>query len=75
MVAGVPRRVERDATARVTPVEWLLASDEPAIRGMARRDLLGEPADDDLSRTTEGPMVRALRVLKAAGRTVGQDVP
>lgn len=60
MVAGAPRRVKRDATARGTPVEWLLASHEPAIRGMARRDLLGEPADDDLSRTTEGPMVRAL---------------
>lgn len=27
---------------------------------MARRDLLDEPADDDLSRTTEGPMVRKL---------------
>ena len=59
-MAGTRRRVKRGGTARVTPVEWLLASDEPAIRGMARRDLLGVPADDELSRTTEGPMVRAL---------------
>jgi hypothetical protein len=44
----------------VPGVDWLLASDEPAIRGMTRRDLLGEPANDDLSRTTEGPLVRAL---------------
>jgi hypothetical protein len=27
---------------------------------MARRDLLGQPANEDLSRTTEGPLVRAL---------------
>lgn len=27
---------------------------------MARRDLLGEPADDDLSRVTQGPIVRKL---------------
>jgi len=44
----------------VPGVDWLLASDEPAIRGIARRDLLGQPANDDLSRTTEGPLVRAL---------------
>lgn len=41
-------------------IEWLLASQEPAIRGMARRDLVGEPADDDLSRVTDGPIVRTL---------------
>lgn len=46
--------------AKPTAIEWLLASREPAIRGMARRDLLGEPADEDLSRVTEGPMVRKL---------------
>jgi hypothetical protein len=41
-------------------VDWLLASDEPAIRGMARRDLLGEANPADLERVTDGPIVRAL---------------
>jgi hypothetical protein len=41
-------------------VDWLLASDEPAIRGMARRDLLGEANPADLDRVTDGPLVRAL---------------
>jgi hypothetical protein len=43
-----------------TALAWLLGSDEPAIRGMTRRDLLGQPADDDLARVLEGPIVRAL---------------
>ena len=46
------RRVERSAQENATEsaVEWLLASREPAIRFMARRDLLGErvgPADQE----------------------------
>jgi hypothetical protein len=41
-------------------VEWLLASDEPAIRGMARRDLLGDPDPPELRRVLDGPIVRAL---------------
>lgn len=41
-------------------VAWLLASNEPAIRGMARRDLLDEPDPPDLRRVLEGPIVRAL---------------
>lgn len=41
-------------------VDWLLASDEPAIRGMARRDLLDDPAPDELARVTDGPLVRGL---------------
>lgn len=43
-----------------SPVDWLLASDEPAIRGMARRDLLDVADPPDLKRVTEGPIVRAL---------------
>lgn len=60
--ATATSRVKSTAKSGATPsaIEWLLASREPAIRGMARRDLLGEPADDDLSRTTAGPMVRKL---------------
>lgn len=53
-------RVKRASTARAGTVEWLLASDDPAIRGMARRDLLGQPADADLARVLDGPIVRAL---------------
>jgi hypothetical protein len=41
-------------------IDWLLASDEPAIRGMARRDLLGERDPADLRRVLKGPTVRAL---------------
>jgi hypothetical protein len=41
-------------------IDWLLSCDEPAIRGMARRDLLGEAAPPDLSRVTDGPIFRAL---------------
>lgn len=55
-------RAKATAKSGATPsaIEWLLASREPSIRGMARRDLLGETAIDDLSRVTEGPMVRRL---------------
>lgn len=60
MMAGARRRAKKGGAERDNAVDWLLASDEPAIRGMARRDLLGEPADDDLSRVTEGPIVRKL---------------
>jgi len=60
MVAGARRRDRGSASADGTAVDWLLASGEPAIRGMARRDLLDEPARHDLGRTTDGPMVRAL---------------
>ncbi len=38
-------------------VEWLLDSDEPAIRRLARRDLLGEAVEDA---PAAGPRVRAL---------------
>ena len=43
-----------------TAVDWLLASPEPAIRRLVRRDLLGEAAPDDERRVLEGPIVRAL---------------
>jgi hypothetical protein len=39
---------------------WLLASDEPAIRMMTGRDVLGEPAADDESEILAGPRVTAL---------------
>jgi hypothetical protein len=44
----------------VNAISWLLASEEPAVRAQARRDLLGEDATDDARRVLEGPAVRAL---------------
>ncbi|MGH2358562.1 MAG: hypothetical protein ACRDGJ_11240 [Candidatus Limnocylindria bacterium] len=41
-------------------VEWLLKSDEPAIRGMTRRDLLDESDPSDLGRVLVGPLVQRL---------------
>jgi hypothetical protein len=41
-------------------VGWLLASDEPAIRMMTRRDVLGEPAAEDAADVLTGPKVTAL---------------
>jgi hypothetical protein len=41
-------------------VDWLLASKEPAIRRLARRDLLDEPAPDDEANLLNGPIVRML---------------
>jgi hypothetical protein len=41
-------------------VDWLLASEEPAVRYLARRDLLGEPVEPDADEILAGPKVRAL---------------
>jgi hypothetical protein len=45
-------------------VTWLLASDEPAVRYLTRRDLLGDPDSEaaaaDAARVLEGPMASAL---------------
>src|SRR5579864_831759 len=41
-------------------VAWLLASDEPAIRYQARRDLLDDRANRDVDAILAGPMVRSL---------------
>jgi hypothetical protein len=41
-------------------VEWLLRSEEPAIRRLTRRDILSEPVDADASEIASGPMVSAL---------------
>jgi hypothetical protein len=52
-------------------VDWLLASDEPAIRGMARRDLLDEPDPPDLRHVLEGPIVRSLLAGQKPGGGFG----
>ena len=41
-------------------VEWLLRSDEPAVRAMTRRDILGEEHPADFDRVLDGPKVRTL---------------
>ncbi len=41
-------------------VAWLLASDEPAVRHLTRRDLLGEAAAADAARVLEGGIASAL---------------
>jgi hypothetical protein len=41
-------------------VTWLLHSSEPAIRLLARRDVLGEQADDDAGQVLAGAKVTAL---------------
>jgi hypothetical protein len=41
-------------------VEWLLTSDEPGIRLLAKRDLLGEREPEKASLVLEGPLVRTL---------------
>jgi hypothetical protein len=44
----------------MNPVTWLLSSSEPAIRGMARRDLIGEAEPRDLQDVLDGALVRGL---------------
>jgi hypothetical protein len=41
-------------------IDWLLGSDEPAIRWMTRRDLLGKVVPDDESEVLNGRLVRRL---------------
>jgi hypothetical protein len=41
-------------------LEWLLASGEPAVRLLARRDVLGEPVELDADAVLAGPWVRGL---------------
>jgi hypothetical protein len=41
-------------------VEWLLASDEPAVAYLTRRDVLGEPVEADPDAILSGPKVQAL---------------
>ncbi|HUF06984.1 MAG TPA: hypothetical protein VMP86_06310 [Candidatus Binatia bacterium] len=43
-----------------TVIDWLLTSEEPAIRRLVRRDLLDEAAPDDEAAILDGPIVAAL---------------
>jgi hypothetical protein len=53
----------------VAALAWLLASDEPAVRYLARRDLLGEREGDP--RAADALDLNPLRVLRAASVTPG----
>jgi hypothetical protein len=44
----------------MSAIEWLLESEEPAIRYLTRRDLLGVDARDDEAAILSGPKVKAL---------------
>jgi hypothetical protein len=44
----------------VSGVEWLLRSNEPAVRYLTRRDVLGESVEPDDEAILAGPKVRAL---------------
>ena len=41
-------------------VAWLLESDEPAVRALAKRDLLGTKHPEDANEVLDGPIVRTL---------------
>jgi hypothetical protein len=56
-------------------VEWLLDSEEPAVRLAARRDILGEPAEDDAKRVLNGPAVTALLAGQQANGGFGAGGP
>ena len=47
-------------TDSAAAVEWLLASDEPAVTYLTRRDVLGEDIEPDAETIFAGPIVRAL---------------
>ena len=55
-------------------LDWLLASREPAIRRLVRRELLDEPAPDDEAGVLDGPIVRALLKGQEADGGFGVNV-
>ncbi|MBA3310878.1 MAG: hypothetical protein H0U28_12665 [Nocardioidaceae bacterium] len=52
---------------------WLLRSDEPAIRVLVRRDVLGESPDADVEQVSSGPMVSALLPGQQSDGGFGRD--
>src|SRR5919106_4711028 len=54
-------------------VDWLLGSDEPAIRTLTRRDVLGELAEPDADLILSGPKVTALLSGQQADGGFGGD--
>jgi hypothetical protein len=58
------------SVAERTAIDWLLASSEPAVRFLTRRDLLDEDAGQDAAHILDGEIVQTLldRPMRAAGR-------
>ena len=54
-------------------MEWLLRSNEPAVRYLVRRDILDEPATDDAAAILTGPAVTALLSGQQADGGFGND--
>ena len=54
------RTVHSPSSRQGGPIEWLLTSDEPAIRFITKRELLDEEAEGERDQVIEGPRVRAL---------------
>ncbi len=66
-------RVERPAPDEATgsALHWLLASGEPAVRYLTRRDLLGEGGAQDAVHVLDGPKVAALLAGQQPGGGFG----
>jgi hypothetical protein len=56
----MPSAADSSTEADAGAIEWLLASREPAIRRLVRRDVLGRTAASDESEVRRGPLVRGL---------------
>lgn len=54
-------------------VEWLLDSEEPAVRFLTRRDVLGEPAPEDSPNIPNGPKVTTLLSGQRANGGFGRN--
>ncbi|HET6642963.1 MAG TPA: hypothetical protein VFG93_06780, partial [Gaiellaceae bacterium] len=59
------------ATDSTAAVEWLVASDEPAVRYLARRDVLGERVEPDEEAILAGPIVSTLLSGQESGGGFG----
>lgn len=62
--AGSRPPADADGDPSGAALGWLLASEEPAVRFLIRRDVLGEEAGDDRAAITEGPWVKALLAVQ-----------
>lgn len=59
----------------MSAVEWLLSSEEPAIRYLTRRDVLGEDVEADPGEILGGPKVTALLSGQQHGGGFGPGTP
>lgn len=57
---------------KATAVEWLLSAQEPAVRHLTRRDLLGQDSARDRADITTGP-VGVSNCLPGSGKTADSE--